>query len=297
MKTERRHELQTNDLASWLTGTVDRTKPYASTFFAGLAVVAVIAAVTTWYYQRERARQSEAWSQYFSAMTSTRTDVETLEETADRYADLSVADLARLKIADQKLGDGLQILTQSRDEGLRLLSEAETIYREVQAGARSTLFQDRAAYSLAVALESQGKVAEALQQYQQVEGALAPLAQSQARRLGNGDEKNARKLYEAQELYKWLAEVKPPSSLPPGAPGIPALGPSFNIDDPTDVPFSGGPVDDFLQQPIQGLDQLQLHGAGNTSPPADSPPQSSDDSSESETATDTGNGGTSPGPN
>ena len=284
MKTERRHELQTNDLASWLTGAVERTKPYASTMFAGLAVVVLIGIVTTLYYQRERVRQKEAWGSYFAAMYSPPIDVEELEATATTYSGLSVADMARLKIADQKLSSGLEMLLQSRSEAMRLLLEAEADYQRLYESARHTLLRDRAAYSLATALESQGKITEAIEQYQQVEGALSLLAQSQARRLGNEgpDKEDLKKLSEAQELYDWLSKVKPPSDLPAGAPGIPGLEPLFDIDGPSDVPYTGEPADDFLDKPLDNLDALQLDGLNTGASDTSTTPDPGTDDASSE---------------
>ena len=46
MKTERRHELQTNDLADWLGRKIDSARPHAKVI-SGIAIVAATAFVDT----------------------------------------------------------------------------------------------------------------------------------------------------------------------------------------------------------------------------------------------------------
>ncbi|MBI1901578.1 MAG: hypothetical protein HYS13_10775 [Planctomycetia bacterium] len=65
MKTERRHELQTNDLADWLGHQFERVKPYRMSILAGVIAIAVIAIVWAIVAARSTQDTETAWNLYF----------------------------------------------------------------------------------------------------------------------------------------------------------------------------------------------------------------------------------------
>ena len=67
MKTQRRHELQTNVLAHSLARWIERAKPYSK---AGTAVlIAVVVALFAWAYLSTQStrREADGWNEYFDA--------------------------------------------------------------------------------------------------------------------------------------------------------------------------------------------------------------------------------------
>ncbi len=65
MKTERRHELQTNDLAAWLAKEIDRVRPYGKLIGGAILVLVALALFWTWSANRARARMSTAWNEFY----------------------------------------------------------------------------------------------------------------------------------------------------------------------------------------------------------------------------------------
>ena len=64
MKTERRHELQTNDLADWMGHQFERIKPYSLSILAGVVAIAVIAVVWAIVAARSTQDTETAWNLY-----------------------------------------------------------------------------------------------------------------------------------------------------------------------------------------------------------------------------------------
>ena len=62
MKSERRHELQHNDLAEWILKTYERILPYRNTILGvGLLVVVLLVGMSFWHSQ-DVAQAGEAWN-------------------------------------------------------------------------------------------------------------------------------------------------------------------------------------------------------------------------------------------
>ncbi|MBL9080529.1 MAG: hypothetical protein JNK76_01920, partial [Planctomycetales bacterium] len=68
MKTERRHELQKNELADWLGNKLMWAEQNSSLILGVVAAVVVVIGVAV-YYQNSRAQRAEsAWNEYFGAI-------------------------------------------------------------------------------------------------------------------------------------------------------------------------------------------------------------------------------------
>src|SRR5262245_25168883 len=107
MKTERRHELQTNALAQNLAHWIEAAKPYSK---AGLAVlVAVLVGLFSWGFisAQNNRRASDGWNQLYKAMSMSKPDPrDDLADLAEQYAGTNVGEAARLMMADFDLTDG-----------------------------------------------------------------------------------------------------------------------------------------------------------------------------------------------
>ena len=86
MKSKRRHELQTNELADTLGQWIERVRPHMTMIV--LLVVGVVAILAAWYYvaySRESER-AQAWRSYMDAGSDPQSDpVSELNAVADRY--------------------------------------------------------------------------------------------------------------------------------------------------------------------------------------------------------------------
>ncbi len=286
MKTERRHELQTNELAAWLADWVKTITPYTKLILGGL--ILLLTAWIAWSFIQNRAQQAreEAWSRLFQVYEGADISADQLMTVEESYRGSEAGLWALQTAADLRLAEGTQQLFVDRTQAVENLEEAEKTYRTVTEQAQDPLLKQRAMFGLAQAMESRNNFEEAKEQYQQVvkdwpDAAVARLAE---RRLENLRQPVT------QEWYAWFAEQKPIASpladpslfedLPnlPEAPNLPLPGPGQMVTPsgtlPTDEQTPGGslPLDLDAEQPIL---PLELDGPGTTTTgdaPADTNP-------------------------
>lgn len=253
MKTERRHELQTNQLADALGRATESAKPYAKVALGVVVAVAVIA-VAVWYLnQQAEATRAEGWDRYFAAQSSN--DPEAMQAVADQFRGTSAGHWALLQLADQHLRTGASALFSDRAEANEELRKARQYYDEVinQPGA-SEVAQQRATHGLARTLEALNELDLARQTYEQLasrwpDGPYREEAQRRARDLERRSTK---------EFYDWFA-MQDPSPPPEDRPFFEnqegGLGLDLPDQPPTGVDFGTSPFDDFASPPTEPTPQ------------------------------------------
>jgi hypothetical protein len=216
MKTERRHELQTNELAVWLTDAVEVAKPYAR-LLTGIVLAAVVLSI---FYvvmtRRSKEAEERGWTEHFIAAASE--DATDLEQVAREHPGTTVATWSHIKLGDRHLNEGIDLRFRNRAKAEEELRVAEESYQAALADAE-VLAQQRATLGLARVYETQQEFDKARKHYQALkdgwpEGVLAELA---ARRLADLERQRTK------EFYDWFAkqDPKPPldgEGLPPGSP-------------------------------------------------------------------------------
>lgn len=85
MKTERRHELQTNVLADWLGRQIDALRPYANTIITVVAVVVVALVGYSIWNQWSKSAAAAAWGEFFE-VTFTGNYVQSKQENVRQKA-------------------------------------------------------------------------------------------------------------------------------------------------------------------------------------------------------------------
>ncbi len=218
MKTERRHELQTNVLADSLAHWIERAKPYSRAALA--VVIALVALVFVWGYQSAQAvrRQSEGWSEYYDAMM-TRDPRERLGDIVERYAGTSVAHWSRAVLADMQLASGTDGLFSDRAGARELLQTALENYHAILRESDDPMLQQRATFGLARAREGLAKdLAKAREEYRSIatkwpDSPYAAPAEARAKDLDR---------LATKTFYDWFAKYEPPRpmSREPGTPGV-----------------------------------------------------------------------------
>jgi hypothetical protein len=215
MKTERRHELATNELADWLGDVIERIKPY-STAITGTALACVVLMAAYFFWSRQStAKVVESWGRYFAALDEGNAgSAESLKNVADEFASTPAGQWSRLSLADSMLGKGVQELFDDRDAAEESLKEAEAGYTSViEHAPPDSLLTERATFGLAETYESLGKVDDARKLYQTVQdlwpqGAFAGQA---AGRIADLDRDSTR------EFYDWFAAQHPEPKASSGA--------------------------------------------------------------------------------
>jgi predicted negative regulator of RcsB-dependent stress response len=224
MKSERRHELQTNDLAGWLGDVYQRIRPYLNAILGGGVLVVVVVVTYVWWSRQTTTQASESWQTVFNAMNAN--DFATLEKLVDQNQGTPFAQWVTVAIADLNFNDGSRSLFIDKTEATAKLSKAVEQYNAVLKQTKTPMLLERATFGLARTLESQGKLEEARQAYQQVqekwpEGAYAKAAES---RFADLAQVNTQEFYDKIKNFNPKAPVEPPGPPPKGLPIEPPVG-------------------------------------------------------------------------
>lgn len=237
-------ELEGNALADGIAALVDAVRPHLRAI--GLAAAGVLLAAIAWMWmnQQRAALEAKSWDDYMFAITPV--DPAALADVVTRHPGTAAAEWARLIQAEMALDEGAQLLFADRGQAQAKLQAAVDGYGELLVRRPKGLLAERAAFGLAKANESLGRIEEARVGYETVaadypDGALASMARGRARALSGSA---------AREWYDWFAAqpMVPPSAKPAdegpilGLPGD-GIPPASGGSAPADVD-SGAPAAD-----------------------------------------------------
>lgn len=228
MKSERRHELQQNELAQRLQVWVETVKPYASWVVGGVIVGLLIALVITFQRGESQAERDANWNEFYTAEATN--DVEMLKEIAARHAGKPLGEITSLTLADIHLRQGASQAQQNRGEAQKKFDEAISNYLSVADSARDPMLKNRALFGQAQALEWKMQLDKAREVYEQVEGPLKLQAQQ---RLATLRQPATTKFYDVYASHTPRPPVDPTR-----------LSPNFEYSDEEDGDFDLlGPLD------------------------------------------------------
>ena len=230
MKTERRHELETNVLADWLGRQLRRARPYANAMLAGVfGLMAVIVIWMVWSNQSGK-RASEGWDAYIVATDGLSfgfADGERLKEIARDFSGTKVADWSSLAAADEQLRFGANVILRDKEQGFRYLNEAVDAYKKIQQTAKLEAVRNLATFGMAQAYEMLGKLDQAIEAFGEVQGVLAAQAQKRAEALKENER--------IGEFYDWFVVASLPERTFSTGPGTPGERPEFDLNTPADL--------------------------------------------------------------
>jgi hypothetical protein len=238
MKSKRRHELQTNDLADRLGHVIERIRPYTTMIMLVFVGIVVILAAGYYLAKRQADKQGLAWRYFMAAGTDPQRDVsEQLSEVADDFEGTAAALWASQTAGDLELARGIRMLFTDRALADTSLTQARNYFRDVIDNSDVTnypMLLRRARFGLAQTHEALGELDKAKESYALVsegsaDDAIATVAKERIARL---EKRNV------DEFYAWFADQKP---VPPAATG--GSG-------------TGSPLGDLLDSPGAGLGDL-----------------------------------------
>ncbi len=203
MKSERRHELQHNDLAEWFIATYDRVMPYRAAIIGVTLLVIVIAVAWTIWRGRSEATAGEAWNTVGSPLM--QLDGSRLERAATEYKGSAAGDWAQVLFADTNLLYAENQILEHKDAANQLLATAMDRYDKSLQSFPNPMARERAMFAQARILETVGKVPEAKAAYENLnkefpKGAYKAIADSRLDELSRP---------ETDEFYKALAQYNP----------------------------------------------------------------------------------------
>jgi len=217
MKSERRHELQHNELAEWLFKTGERVKPYQNLILAGVAFAVVAVAVYSWWSRNSTARAGQAWTDLTRSLEARSPDMMTT--VTEDYPNTVVGQTATVVLGDWRLATGCNQRFASMALAQKDLSSAIDSYSKVLEKSQVSSLLERATYGMARAKETQGELEDATKYYKEVaekwpDGAYAAAAKQ---RLEDFKRLDMKLMF--GDLRKY--EPKPAFSEEPSALGLP----------------------------------------------------------------------------
>jgi len=244
MKSQRRHELEQNELAQWLGETIAKIKPYQNILIGLLVVVLIAGAAYAFWTRKSESRSQAAWTALFEAMASG--DPFQYDDVIEQYPGTRAAECAAVMAGDAHLTYGCDQLFQNKATANQQLRRATEYYLQVLETTDDESLRERATFGLARALEAQGRdLEEARKRYREVveNWPDGPFALAAQHRLEQLERKETLAMYDRFAKF----DPKPAFSDEPGVPGqkppfdlesLPEESPLFS----PDSPFSSSPA-------------------------------------------------------
>ena len=224
MKSERRHELEHNQLADWLAQSTEQLRPHARIIaWTAIGLVVVLVAVLGW--SRWSASVTRAtWREFYAALDNT----EKLPEFAEKHSDNEAGQMAALILADRLASSAGYELFNNKTLAQDDNRKAMEWYSKVLSNPRKQIIEQRATFGLAQAKEIAGDLAEATKLYEQVRqrwpnSVFAIQAQDRLRDLGK---QSTKAMYDRLATYDPRPALTPSGSRPLFNPGDPLVPPS-----------------------------------------------------------------------
>ncbi len=262
MKSEHRHELQTNDLSKVL----DRTKPFLEAYGASIlmALVGGIVLAIGYYVwsNSTHSRREAGWAELAAAQSA-----EDFDTVVEDFPGTKVAFWAKLRSAESHLQSGIPQAFSNRAGALDSLEQAKTRFQELaDAPGAPPEVRERALFGLGRTLEtlSDGNAQPAIDAYQKLvddfpESVYRTEAEARVTDLKTGS---------AQEFYAWFHKQNPtpadrtrPSDIHGGIPGM------------NDLPVRLPEIPEKLKSSGATTEPAATPGDQPTTPPSEEPAQ------------------------
>jgi hypothetical protein len=230
MKSERRHNLETNELAIQMQDWIDRLKPYASQIALVIVGLIALAYIASAWGGASVAKEQEAWDEFTLASYSTDPELASMKLLAENedFASTSVPEWAYLAWANRQVQLASQTYLADRVGTTKRLEGVQKILANLAGDAANQQVRERAQYGLAQILEMLGKADDAKKAYAHVKGDLAALAESRDEELDDP---------EVVKACEWLATAELPKQEPASTAGtLTGAKPSFEADVPATAP-------------------------------------------------------------
>jgi tetratricopeptide (TPR) repeat protein len=275
MKSQRRHELEQNELADWLAQNIAAIRPYQNMFLGIVVLLALGGMCYAWWSRQASSQVVQASDLLYSAVGSGNPAA--LVDVATKFPNTDVAQFANVAAADLLLDNGCNTLFSNKATARERLRKAIELYTAVLKQSPAAMIAERATFGRGRAREALGELGEARGDYDNVvktwpEGTFAAAA---ATRLRDIDRPAIKEMYDKFAKF----DPKPDFSSEPGTPG---KRPEFNADT---LPEEG---------PVFDAPKLKLKGTETESPSATAPSSSSEPSASQPTPPAAGAPGATP---
>jgi tetratricopeptide (TPR) repeat protein len=283
MKAERRHELQENQLAAWLSGKYVDARPYLTAGVAILAGAALIWVVWNWYSRSTASARDELWNSFYQAASESSANEDTpLREFISEHSKDPVGIAARQRLAFIQMGKGADAQLFSRETSMAAYQEAIDLFDEVRELTDDESLRRFAALQIALCHESRYDLDAAIKEYEAIVTQYKGTAEADRATSRLEDLKNPA----TKDFYAWHRIVNPAATTPtapntviepatdlnnlpdsPPADPVPPANPAATNPATTTDPANTDPV--TPENPTPPANPTDTPSAGE--PPAESP--------------------------
>jgi hypothetical protein len=274
MKSQHRHELETNALAKRLGVVVERLRPYAPAVLGIVAIALVGMIALTYINGASAARQSETWNAYNQAVEGLIPNLDRLKQAAEENAGTPAQLWANAAWADGQLWMACRAYVQNRPAAIEAANRARTVYESLLQSTTDEQLINRARFGLGRVYELRNEPDKASEHYLAVRGGFEDVAKTRAEKLADAKSK---------DTYEWLATAQAPRRAAPAGSGTPGQRPDFSAGDlempnpDKGIPAESAPAngEDLLKSflPDDAKDTKDRYQSGGDAPAKDEAPK------------------------
>ena len=170
-KTERRHELQQNELAAYLEKVNKQIEPYSKPILGVVLVVMAVGIGWSFYSSEQEADSSFATLELIKATSAQMIDPEDLDTVNSELPDTSAGKLAKLYQGLALVNEGNDLIYEDTESATETLKEGIEVLTSVAEGNNDPLIKSRAYLGIALAQTTLGDTEAAVAAYEKVEKA------------------------------------------------------------------------------------------------------------------------------
>ena len=253
-KTERRHELQQNDLAAYLEQANKRIEPYSKQILVGILLVLAVL-VAFYFYNSERdADSSLATMELIQNTNQPQQDSEALSELNARFNETSAGKLAKLYEGMALVSQGNQSIYTERKDAEEKLNAGIEVLTAVASNTDDDLLKSRAHLGVALANVTLGNNEAAIEAYENVKkvNESEEMVEHATNRIESLDSQSSKAFADWFKTADFTPAVLPnlDPALPSGS-GLPGM-PDFDLN----LPGLATPAPDTSEEgksnPLQG---------------------------------------------
>lgn len=225
-KTERRHELQQNELAAYLEKVNKQIEPYSKPILGVVIVVMALGIGWSFYSSEQEADSSFATLELIKATSTQEIIPESLDTVNSEFPETSAGKLAKLYQGLALVNDGNNDIYELPDTAKETLNAGIEVLRSVAEGNNDPLIKSRAYLGIALAQTTLGDTEAAVAAYDQIKKAdeSEAMVEYAANRIATLNSTST------IEFSKWFKDTSfavatpanPDPSLPPGN-GLPSI--------------------------------------------------------------------------
>ncbi len=195
MKSERRHDLQTNVLADWVGEKVKKIQDNAALVGGGFLLILIVVIFLFVRQNRLASAANEGWTRFQQARTTgmiaisqqqplaLNNAVRDLEDLAREYTGAPISAYANLTLGDLQLQNGRMQYPLNKTAARDAFQSAANYYKLAAESTQSNNLKNQARFCQGKSLEWQLKLSQAKEIYNKITGPYAPEAKERIRNL------------------------------------------------------------------------------------------------------------------